>query len=252
MKYLISSIVLVALVLGISNAALAQSEVTLLAPRPLMPELEKVIAGFESKTSYKVKATWSSGLGTKDMVAKGEASDVSIMYSPFPEAVASGNVVPGSGKTLAKLVMGVAVQKDAPKPDISTPEALKRTLLAAKSVATVDPAQGSVGASAMAALKNLGIADQVKMKFVPNGGQVQTSVAKGEAEIALGPYVGDIGNPGVDIIGTLSAQVLPPTEVTGFISTRAKDSAAAKALLEYLASSPEAKAVYEAAGMNKK
>jgi len=114
----------------------------------------------------------------------------------------------------------------------------------------VDPAQGSVGVSAMAVLQKLGIADQVKpkLKFVQNGGLVQMSVAKGESEIALGPYIGDIENPGLDVLGALPREASTPTDFVGFIATKAKDPAAARALLEYL-SSPDAAAVYRAAKM---
>jgi molybdate transport system substrate-binding protein len=249
-KYLLSSFVVVALLLAGPGSGSAQNEVTLLAPRPVQEQLEKLVAAFESSTSYKVKATWGSGLGTKQQVAQGEAADVSVMFAPFPEALASGNIVPGSGKTLARLILGLAVKKGAPKPDISTPEAVRRTLLAAKSIVTVDPAQGSVGVAAMSVVEKLGIAEQVKpkLKFVQNGGLVQTAVANGEVEIALGPYIGDIRNPGVDVAGPLPRNVSTPTDFSAFLSTRAKDSAAAKALLDFLAS-PNAAAVYKAAQM---
>jgi molybdate transport system substrate-binding protein len=249
-KYLLSSVVIVVLMICNSYTALAQTEVTLLAPRPVQPELEKLIAAFEKSANYKVKATWGSGLGTKEQVAKGEAADVSVMFAPFPEALASGNIVPGSGKTLARLILGLAVRKGAPKPDISTPDAAKRTLLAAKSIVTVDPAQGSVGVSAMSVLDKLGITAQVKpkLKFVQNGGLVQTTVANGENEIALGPYVGDIENAGVDVVGTLPRAISTPTDFAGYISTRAKDSTGAKALLDYLTSAAAAD-VYRASKM---
>jgi molybdate transport system substrate-binding protein len=249
-KYLFSSVLAVILLLGNSYVALAQNEVTLLAPRPIMEPLEKLIQGFEAKTTYKVKATWGSGLGTKQQVAKGEAQDVSIMFAPFPEALASGNVDNSSAKTLARLILALAVKKGAPSPDISTPEAVKRTLLAAKSIISVDPAQGSAGVAAVAALEKLGIADQVKpkMKFVPNGGVVQTSVAKGEVEIALGPYVSDMSNPDLDVVGPLPREASTPTDFVGFISTHAKNPTAAKLLLDYL-TTPQAGRIYRQAKM---
>jgi molybdate transport system substrate-binding protein len=251
-KYQLSSVLIVSLVLGNLHSARAQNEVTLLAPRPIMEPLEKLIMGFESTTKYKVKVTTGSGLGTRQQVAHGEGLDVSIMFSPFPEALASGNVVPSSARTLARLVLAVAVKKGAPKPDISTPDAVKRMLLAAKSIIAVDPAQGSAGVAAVAALKKLGITEQVqtKIKFVANGGLVQTSVAKGETEIGLGPYISDMSNPGLDVVGPLPAEVSIPTDVVGFVSTRAKDPVAAKALLEYFSSSPDAAKIYKAAGMD--
>src|SRR5687767_14658543 len=203
MKYLFSS-VLVLILLGNSCNALAQSEVTLLAPSPITEQLEKLIKGFEGRTNYKVNATWGSGLGTKQQVAKGEGQDVSIMFSPFPEALASGNVVASSGKTIASLHMAVAVKKGAPRPDISTAEAVKKTFLAAKSIGTVDPALGSGGIVAQEIFQKLGIIEQVKPKMVfgANGGVVHAAVAKGEVEMAL-RYVNELKRSDLDIVGSL-------------------------------------------------
>jgi len=126
--------------------------------------------------------------------------------------------------------------------------AVKRALLNAKSIISVDPTQGSVGGIALLALDNLGITDEVKpkIKWVQNGGLVQDSVAKGETEIALGPYLSDMRNPGLDVVGPLPSGASTPVDITGFLSTTVKDPKAAKALLDYL-SSNEAAPVYEAA-----
>jgi hypothetical protein len=104
--------------------------------------VEQLIPGFERKTGYKVKATFGSGLGTKQQVVKGEPFDVPIVQPPFPQVLASGNVVADSAKTLASVSVGVAVRPGAPKPDISTADAVRRTLLAAKSVSYPNPARG--------------------------------------------------------------------------------------------------------------
>ena len=250
MKYLLSSALALILVLGNSYGALAQSEVTFLAPSPIREQLETLIKSFESKTNYKVNAAWGSGLGTKEQVAKGEGQDVSIMYAPFPEALASGHIVAGSAKTIASLHMAVAVRKGAARPDISTPEAVKRTFLAAKSISTVDPAMGSGGIVAQEIFRKLGISDQVKPKMVfgANGGVVHAAVAKGEAEMAV-RYLNELNRSGLDIVGRLPREVSTPGDVVGFISTHAKNPAGAKALLDYLASSPEAAQVFKEAGM---
>jgi molybdate transport system substrate-binding protein len=144
--------------------------------------------------------------------------------------------------------LGVAVQKGATKPDISTAAALKQTLLNAKSIVAVDPAQGSAGAITLAALDKLGITDQVKpkLKLVQGAGQVQQAVAKGEVEIAVGPYLSEMHDPGIDPIGVIPTDVSTPVDITGFLSTSAKDSKAAKMLLDYL-SSHEVASIYEEA-----
>jgi molybdate transport system substrate-binding protein len=112
----------------------------------------------------------------------------------------------------------------------------------------VDPTKGSVGGIALATLEKLGIADQVKpkVKWLDTGVLVQESVAKGEAEIALGPYLSDMRNPGLDVVGALPPAASTPVDITGFLSTTVKDPKAAKSLLDYL-SSHEVAAVYEAA-----
>ena len=138
------SFAIVAIALGNPYSASAQtSEITLIGPGGVRAAVEQLIPGFERKTGYKVKATFGSGLGTKRQVASGEAFDVPIVQPPYPEVLASGNVVAGSAKTLATVAVGVAVRKGAPKPDISTPDAAKKTLLEAKSIAYPNPAGGA-------------------------------------------------------------------------------------------------------------
>jgi molybdate transport system substrate-binding protein len=97
-------------------------------------------------------------------------------------------------------------------------------------------------------LDKLGITDEVKpkIKWVRTGEIVQESVANGEAEIALGPYLSDMHNPGLDVVGALPPEASTPVNITGFLSTSVKDPKAARALLDYL-SSHEVAPVYEAA-----
>jgi len=248
LRYPLSIAVMVVLVLGISSSACAQTEITLLSPDPIKATIEKLVADFEAKTGTQVKITYGTGVSTRKTVASGQALDVSLLFAPFPEALKTGNIVPSSATVIARLRLALAVQKGAPKPDISTPAAVKRTLLDAKSIISVDPTQGSVGGIALLALEKLGITDQVKpkIKWVQNGGLVQESVAKGESEIALGPYVSDMRNPGLDVVGPLPPDASTPVDITGFLSTSVKDAKAAKALLDYLSSHDVASA-YEAA-----
>src|SRR5258708_16287663 len=178
-----------ALALAIPSRTRAQSEITLLWPDPIKWTINKLVEDCEAKAGTRLTITYGTGVSTRKTVASGQALDVSLLFAPFPEALKTGNIVPGSATVIARLRLALAVQKGAPKSDISTAEAAKRTLLNAKSIISVDPTQGSVGGIALAALDKLGIADQVKpkIKWVQNGGLVQESVAKGETEIALGP-----------------------------------------------------------------
>ncbi len=238
------------LVIGHTSLIRAQSEVTLIAPGGIRAAVEQLIPGFEKKTGIKVKATFGSGLGTKKQVASGEPFDVPIVQPPFPEVLASGNVVASSAKTLASISIGVAVKKGAPKPDISTPDAVKKMLLAAKSVGYPNPSGGAAAGVAFdATLKQLGIADQMepKLKRAQGGAGAMVMAANGEVEIGL-TFLSEMDNPGIDIVGPLPKQIAPPTTLVGFVSAHAKDPAAAKKLLDYLASH-EAAAAYKAQHM---
>src|SRR5204863_5663905 len=143
-------------------------------------------ADFEAKTGTHVKITYGTGVSTRKTVASGQALDVSLLFAPFAEALKTGNVDPKSATVVARLRLAIAVKKGAPKPDISTPDAVRRTLLNAKSIVSVDPEIGSVGTAVLLALDKLGLTEQLKprIKWVPTGGVVQDSVAQGEAEIA--------------------------------------------------------------------
>ena len=99
----------------------------------------------------------------------------------------------------------------------------------------------------------MGITDQIKdkIKYVPNGGVVGKSVTDGESEIGMGPYVSDLKgnrNPDLVVVGALPKDASTPTDIVAVVSTKAKDAAAAKALLKYLVS-PEAKKVYQEEGI---
>jgi molybdate transport system substrate-binding protein len=246
-----SFIVIVATaVLGCVQAARAD-EITLVGPGGVKAAVEKMIPAFEKKTGHKVKATFGSGLGTKRQVASGEPFDVPFIQPPFPEVLASGHVIVASATPLATVAVGVAVRTGAPKPDISTPEAIKRMLLGAKSISYPDPAGGAAaGVSFTETLKTLGIAEQMKprIKLAPGGAAAMAALAKGEVEIGL-TFISEIlTEPGVESVGPLPRAISTPTGLMGFVSTHATSPAAAKALLEYLAS-PGAAAVYKAVGM---
>jgi len=244
------SAAIVALVFGIGYSANAQSEITLIAPGGIRAAVEQLIPDFERKTGHKIKATFGSGLGTKQQVTRGEAFDVPIVQPPYPEVLASGNVVTSSAKPLASVSVGVAVRQGARKPDISTAEGVKRTLLAAKSVAYPDPAGGAAaGVSFDETLKRLGIAEQMqpKLKRAQGGTAAMSMVAKGEVDLGL-TFVSEMNEPGIEVVGPLPTGISTPTTLVGFISSQAKDPATAKALLDFL-SSPTAAAAYRAQRM---
>src|SRR5258705_3818065 len=134
MKHLIR-LTLIGMALTPWHTASAQSgEVTLIASGGIRDAMEQMIPGFEKKTGYKVKPIFGTGLVTKKQVASGDPVDVAVVQPPYPEVIASGNVLDETATPLASSAVGVAVRHGAPKPDMSTPDAVERMLLAAKSV----------------------------------------------------------------------------------------------------------------------
>src|SRR5579864_8163915 len=192
------------LVFGISSAASA-AEIALLSPNPIKETIDKLVADYQAKTGNHVTVTYGTGVGTRDTVAKGGAKDVTLLFAPFDDAIRTGNVDRGTATVVARLRLAIAVKKGAPKPDISTLAAVRNTLRNAKSIASVDPKQGSVGGAVLLGLNKMGLTREIepKIKWMPGGGDVQRSVAMGESEIAFGPYVSDMRNPGLDIVGAL-------------------------------------------------
>jgi molybdate transport system substrate-binding protein len=256
-KYVLCSLALAGALFGISPRSRAQRQITLLMPGPVGRDLvPKVVSGFETKTGNKVKIIFAQGsrdtepYGTKQLVAHGRAQDVSVMFAPFPEALASGNIDPKTSTTITRIALAISVKAGAAKPDISTPAAVRKVLLDAKAISIVDPAQGTLGFQAIEALQKLGIADQVKpkLKVVGESKEAEEAVAKGETDLFIGPEFSDKLIDGLEFLGSLPAGASTPIDVVGFVSSKASDPKAAMALLQYL-KSPEAEAAYKSAGM---
>ena len=262
MKIRRSAIVAIALACGWA-AAQAQSEVTLLAVGPMRAPTQKILAAFESKTGRKVKVTYGNGVETRRMVAKGQPLDVSVIIAPFPGALTSGSIVLNSATPIASILTAVGVPKGRPKPDISTPDALKKALLAARRIGYEDPDFTVAGQGPLEALAKLGITEQVASKseveLGPGAQGISPEATRNTVKTATRLANGDIDigmlmlsdmlpeKDKYDIVGVLPRNVTAPVSVVGFISAHASDPAGAKALLDYLASS-DAQAVWKEAG----
>ncbi|MFZ1216749.1 MAG: substrate-binding domain-containing protein, partial [Pseudolabrys sp.] len=158
-----------------------------------------------------------------------------------------GKVVDGSATDLARAGLGVAVKQGAPKPDISTVEAFKSTMLNAKAIAYTTAGQS--GLHFISVTEKLGIADQVKAKgkTIP-GGAAAEFIVKGEADTAvqLIPELASV--PGVEVVGPFPAELQNYIVLTGGVGTNAKDKVGAQALIKYL-TTPAAISVIKAKGM---
>ena len=187
-----------------------------------------------------------------DLILNGkEPFDVAILT---PEAIErlikDGKVTPGSRTDLAKTGIGVVVKAGTPLPDISTVDAFKQSLLAAKSVAYIDPkAGGSSGIYVAALLQRLGIAGEVNAKAVlVHGGAVADHVADGEAELGIHQISEILPVAGTVLVGPLPAEIQNFTVYAAGLGVQAPANAAAAALLKFL-SGAEALSIIKAKGM---
>jgi molybdate transport system substrate-binding protein len=249
MKSLLSSSAVI-LALAMSQSAWA-ADVTLVAPGGMRCPLDRMTPDFERTTGHVLKATIGAGGATHQQVVRGAPFDVPIVQPPYQDVIASGNVIPGSETPLASVAVVVVVRKGDPKPDISTPAAVRRMLLAAKAISYPDGAGGQGGAAGVSfddTQKKLGILDEMKPKIKRiQGVSLMQLLTRGDIDVAV-TFASEINDPGVEVVGPLPREISTPTALVGFISSHANAPEAAKALLSYL-SSPAAAAAYRACAM---
>ena len=181
----------------------------------------------------------STGIGRDSIasrVRRGEPVDVLILArDALDELIREGRVVAASRVDLARSSIGMAVRKGAPKPDISSVDALKRALLQAKSIAYSAQVSGVYLSTEL--FPRLGIVDDVmkKSKRV-DVGRVGTVIARGEAEIGFQQISELLEVPGIDYVGPLPAEVQRVTVFSAGVAAGARNPDAARALIEFLTS----------------
>jgi molybdate transport system substrate-binding protein len=215
---------------GLSQAA----EIKLLASSAVKDACLELIPQFEKASGHKVSTAWSSTPDVEKRIAAGEAADVIILGdSGTEELIKQGKLVPGSRANFAKSGIGVAVRAGAPKPDISSADAVKRSVLAAKSVAY---SAGLSGAYLVSMFQKLGISDEVKAKTaaVKPGEPVGEVVARGDAEIGFHQVSELVRVKGIEILGPLPAEIQNITVYSGGIHTATKEADGATALVKFL------------------
>jgi len=224
------------------------AELKVLSTQATEDTYRELVPQFEKATGHKVATIFTGTLDAQKRLAAGENYDMIIMASPAIDAqIKAGKVVSGSRVDLAKSGVGAAVPKGAPKPDISTTEALKKTLLAAKSIGY---STGPSGVYMISLFEKLGLMDQVKpkLKQTPTGVFVGTIIANREVEVGF-QQVSEVGNfPGVDYVGPLPADVQQMTVFSSGIVVDAKEAEPARTLVKFL-TTPEAGAAFRKRGM---
>jgi molybdate transport system substrate-binding protein len=235
---------------GVDSAASADLKVfSAGAVRAIVTELAQA---FQQETGHTVMLSFGTVGVTRGKLASGEPVDVVIMTDvAIDDASKQGAVVPGSRADLARTGMGVGVRAGAPKPDIATSEAFKQTLLAAKSLVYVDPAQGATsGIHFAGVLDRLGIGDAVKGKthLVP-GGYPAEKVATGEADVVVHQISEIVPVKGVVLVGPLPPDLQKVTVYSAGLAAQSANPEAARAFIAFL-TRPAFKARFAAAGLD--
>jgi molybdate transport system substrate-binding protein len=226
------------------------ADIKVLTSVALTSGLNELAPKFEQATGNKLNIGYDLAANVGKRVLDGESADVIILTRPIMDELGKQQkLASGSTASVAGTPIALAIRAGAPKPDISTVDALKRTLLAAKSIAYSDPAKG--GASGVYFAKvvdRLGIADQLKSKTIlVSGAQSADYVARGEAEIGVGQSSEIVPVAGAELLGPLPGDLASTTVWIAGIGATTTVPGAAKSLTEFL-TGPVARPVLSAKG----
>jgi molybdate transport system substrate-binding protein len=231
--------------LAVASGPAGAAELKVFCTQALRTSLQELAPRFERATGHKVILEIAPSGQLVKKVQAGETADLLIANGPNIDALLKDGKVVGARVDIARAQVGLAIKAGAPRPDISTPEAVKKALLEAKAVAYVEG--GLSGTLFEAALKKLGILDEVKKK-AKIGSPAAKFVASGEAELAAQQISELIAVPGAELLGPLPTELEGTTQFSIGVLAGAKEPEVAKALIEYLRS-PEGRAVIKDKGL---
>jgi molybdate transport system substrate-binding protein len=232
------------------------AEVKVLGFLSLRPILAELAPQLERATGNRLALDYDSVNSMRDRIAGGETADVMIASRSVLDDLAKlDRIAAGSIADVARISIRLFVRAGAPKPDIGTVEALKRTLLNAESIAFTDPARGALAGRAFAdALNRLGIADQIKAKskqIQGLGSEVVAAVAAGAAAIGAAPTNDLTPLPGgIEVVGPLPKELATDVVISAGVGAKARTPQAATALINFL-TSPAATPIIMAHGMER-
>jgi molybdate transport system substrate-binding protein len=213
------------------------------------PAYRELVPEFEKDTGITVTTTSGGSVGSGPntiggQIRRGVPADVVILAREgLSDLIAEGRMVAGTDVDLARSIIGMIVRAGAPKPDISTVDALKQALLHAKSVAMSSSTSGVYLTTVL--FPKLGIADQMAAKISTNGA---AAVGRGEAEIGLQQVSEVLAVPGVDFVGSIPAEVQYVTTYAAAVVMGSTEVDASRRLIAFL-SSERASAAIKKSGM---
>jgi molybdate transport system substrate-binding protein len=211
--------------------------------------LDKLQADAEHAVGRPIAIQYGASAVLKRDIAAGTAFDLAILTpGVIGELVKSGKIGAGSETDLAKANLGVGIKSGAPKADISTPEGIRKRLLAAKSITYAK--EGAANAAIGRMLAKLGIVNQINAKtvFQSAGGKAEEMVAAGQNELVFAPVSELVTVPGVEVLGLFPKEFQDPLIETAGLSAKAANGDAARAFVKFL-TSPAAASAIKASGM---
>jgi molybdate transport system substrate-binding protein len=252
-RALLATLAAVALLASAFAGSAGAAEIKVLSAGAVRSIVTELAQGFQRETGHTVTFLAFAPVGVvRQRLAGSEPVDVVLMTDAAIDAVIKqGLVADGTRTDIARTAMGVGVKEGAPKPDISTAEAFKQAVLAAKSLTFVDPAQGATsGVHFASVLQRLGIADAVKAKtvLVP-GGYPAEKVARGEVEMVVHQISEIVPVKGVTLVGPLPKDLQKLTVYSAGLAARSASPEAARAFIAYLAR-PDFKPKFAALGLD--
>jgi molybdate transport system substrate-binding protein len=223
------------------------AELQVLAGGAMTVPLKELGPQFESASGHKLVFRFGTTPELIKLVNGGPFDVAVVPREVFKDAAAQSRIASAPTIDIARVGLGVAVRAGVAKPDIGTPEALKQTLLRAKSIASIP--ESAAGAQVLRAFDRLGIAEALKAKIKAQGtpAQVVQSVATGEAELGVF-LINVLTAPGLDVVGPFPAELQQEVIFTAAVAAGSKDAQAAKAFITFL-TTPAAAAVIKAKGM---
>ena len=230
--------------------SLAQAaEIKVLSGNGAKAAVRELCSQFERATGNKVSLHFEVNADVQKKIEAGEAFDVAVLNPPVIDALSKeAKIVAGSRADIGRAGLGVAVRQGSPKPDISSVDAFKRTLLAAKAVAY--PGKGASGLYFVSLLDRMGIKAEMQGKLKPMEAEDTVEVvARGDADlvVVVATRIVDVG--GVEMVGPIPEELQTKIGFAAGLSTSTKEPDAAKALIRFL-SAPSAAATLRAKGVD--
>jgi molybdate transport system substrate-binding protein len=225
------------------------AELKVLAGGSMTGPLNELGPQFERASGHKLTIHFDSTPNLIKLATSGAPFDLGVVpVDVFKNAEAKARFASGPTTDIARVGYGVVVRAGAPKPEVGTPDALKKTLLDAKSV-TFLPASAA-GAYVLSVFERLGIGDAMKAKTVPqtSTGEIAKAVAKGDAELGVF-LINVLMAPGVELTGPFPAELQNDLVFTAAVAADTKEAEAAKAFIAFL-QTPASTAIIKAKGMN--